>query len=203
MAARNGGIGLVGPNGLSVFGVYDGHVGMSHIMRLVWSDAYNPDTYDLRNLALERAGDGTLAQRNGTFAQESQLYGSYSSGYQRVVTRSLRQAITAAAGATLVSTISIPKFSHLIGVTTRVNTTLGTTNGTTGYTIGDGTDADLWGDKTGTAIGTTTDAADYTAVDALGPSMTDRNITITATGGNFDGTGVIEVCAFFLRAEAD
>ena len=148
-------------------------------------------------------GDGTRAQRNSTFPQESQLYGSYSSGYQRVVTRSLRQAITAAAGATLVSTISIPKFSHLIGVTTRVNTTLGTTNGTTGYTVGDGTDADLWGDKTGTAIGTTTDAADYTAVDALGPSMTDRNITITATGGNFDGTGVIEVCAFFLRAEAD
>lgn len=150
-------------------------------------------------------GPYTIGQRNGANAQESQLYGSHTSDtvYQRVATRSLRQAITAAAGATLVSTITIPKFSHLIGVTTRVTTALGTTNGTTGYTVGDGTDADLWGDKTGTAIGTTTDAADYTAVDALGPSMFDRTITITATGGNFNGTGVIEVCAFFLRAEAD
>jgi hypothetical protein len=153
-----------------------------------------------------RADDTSiLAQHNSTSPQESRLYGSYTSAtnYHRLSQKSIRQAITAAAGATLVSTISIPKYSHLIGVTTRVTTALGTSNGTTGYTVGDGTDPDLWGVAATATEGTTTDAANYTAADALGPDGSDRTITLTAVGGNFDGTGVIEVCAFYLRAEAD
>ena len=67
----------------------------------------------------------------------------------------------------------------------------------------DGTDADLWGAMTGTAVGTSSDARDYTALNALGPSSVDRTVTLTAAGGDFDGTGVIDVCAFYLRAEAD
>jgi hypothetical protein len=69
--------------------------------------------------------------------------------------------------------------------------------------VGDGTDPDLWGVAATATEGTTTDAANYTAADALGPDGSDRTITLTAVGGNFDGTGVIEVCAFYLRAEAD
>jgi hypothetical protein len=161
--------------------------------------------------ALWQDSDGILAQRNTysgatNLAQAFRLYGTWTddTNYQRLGVISAKQALTAAAGATVATTtLSIPKYSHLIGVTTRVTTALGETNGTTGYTVGDGTDPDLWGAVTGVAIGTTTAAPDYTAVDALGPDGSDRTVTLTAVGGNFDGTGVIDVCAFYLRAEAD
>jgi hypothetical protein len=154
---------------------------------------------------LYRDATDTLAQLRSTNAQESRLYGSYTSStaYQRLSTKTIREAVTCAAGASVTTTISIPKYTHLIGVTTRVTTALGTSNGTTGYTVGDGTDPDLWGAITGTAQGTTSDRRDFTAVDALGPDGADRTITLTAVGGNFNGTGVIEVCAFYLAAEAD
>ena len=146
-----------------------------------------------------------IEQRAGSTPQEYRLYGSYTSdtAYQRLSTKTLREAVTAASGASVTTTITIPKYSHLIGVTTRVTTALGTSNDTTGYQVGDGTDPDLWGAITGTTEGTTSDAANFTAVDALGPDGSDRNITLTAVGGNFDGTGVITVCAYYLRAEAD
>lgn len=141
----------------------------------------------------------------GATPHELRIYGSFASAtaYQRLSTKTLREAVTAASGASVTTTISIPKFTHLIGVTTRVTTAIGTGNGTTGYQVGDGTDADLWGAITGTAQGTTSDRRDFTAVDALGPDGADRTITLTAVGGNFDGTGVIEVCAYYLAAEAD
>lgn len=168
----------------------------------------NPLTQSFSDVSLSREAANVLCQRNkpsGANAQESRLYGSYTSAtaYQRLSTKTLREAVTAASGASVTTTISIPKYTHLIGVTTRVTTALGETNGTTGYTVGDGTDPDLWGAVTGVAGGTTTDRRDFTAVDALGPDGSDRTITLTATGGNFDGTGVIEVCAFYLAAEAD
>ena len=163
------------------------------------TDAATPD------VTLYRDAANTLAQRRSTIAQESRLYGSYTSAtaYQRLSTKTIREAVTCAAGASVTTTISIPKYTHLVGVTTRVTTAIGTTNSTTGYTVGDGTDADLWGAITGTAQGTTSDRRDFTAVDALGPDGADRTITLTAVGGNFDGTGVIEVCAYYLAAEAD
>ncbi|NCC37580.1 MAG: hypothetical protein EOM24_37060 [Chloroflexia bacterium] len=152
------------------------------------------------NVVLAADAAQFFAQRNGTNPQESRLYGSYTSAtnYQRLSTKTIREALTLT-GESTTTTIAIPKYSHLIGVTTRVTTEI---TGATGYTVGDGTDPDLWGDKTGTAVGTTTDAADFTAVDALGPDGADRTITITPKGDPFTA-GVLEICAFYLRAEAD
>ena len=136
----------------------------------------------------------------------TRLYGQKTSAtaYQRMgLYATAVQSLTAAGASVATTTLIIPKYSQLIGVTTRVNTALGTTNGTTGYLIGDGTDADLWGAITGTAVGTSSDSSNYTALNALGPSSVDRTVTLTAVGGNFDGTGVIDVCAFYLRTEAD
>jgi hypothetical protein len=157
------------------------------------------------DVRIQREDVGVLAQRSATTPQAYRLYGSWTSAtaYQRLSTTTLREAVTAASGASVTTTISIPKYTHLIGVATRVTTDLGVTNGTTGYTVGDGTDPDLWGAVTGVAGGTTTDRRDFTAVAALGPDGSDRTITLTAVGGNFDGAGVIEVCAFYLAAEAD
>ena len=136
----------------------------------------------------------------------TRLYGKKTSdtAYQRMgIYATAVQSLTATGASVSTTTLIIPKYSQLIGVTTRVMTALGTTNGTTGYLVGDGTDADLWGAMTGTAIGTSSDARDYTAINALGPSGVDRTVTLTAVGGNFNGAGVIDVCAFYLRAEAD
>ena len=166
----------------------------------------NSDSYNTANDTIfTRDSAGVFAQRNSTNAQEYRLYGTYTSAtaYQRLSTKAIKQAVTCAAGASVTTTISIPKYTHLIGVTTRVTTAIGESNGTTGYQVGDGTDPDLWGAITGVALGTTSDRTNFTAVDALGPDGSDRTITLTAVGGNFDGTGVIEVCAFYLAAEAD
>lgn len=102
---------------------------------------------------IRRDNAGILAQRNDTDAQESRLYATYTSAtnYQRLSTKTIKEALTATAGATKTSTITIPAYSQLIGVTTRVTTALGTSNGTTGYQVGDGTDPDLWGAITGIA----------------------------------------------------
>jgi hypothetical protein len=194
-------------NGGSHVGVLkgNGYLQFASLGRISWS--ISPTESDTtQDLFILRDAAGILAQRNDTAAQAFRLYGTWTdaTNYQRLGVISAKQALTAASGATVATTtLSIPKYSHLIGVTTRVTTALGETNGTTGYTVGDGTDPDLWGAVTGVAIGTTTAAPDYTAVDALGPDGSDRMVTLTAVGGNFDGTGVIDVCAFYLRAEAD
>jgi hypothetical protein len=83
MGARSGGIGILAPNNLSVFGVYNLKVGLSASSELSWSSSFNPDgTNDVR---LFRDAANTLAQRNGTAAQAFNLYNTYTdaSNYER------------------------------------------------------------------------------------------------------------------------
>ena len=90
----------------------------------------------------------------------------------------------------------------MVGVTTKVTTGLGVTNGTTGYNVGDGSDADRWGAITGTAAGTSSDNRDWT-VGTIAAFTSANNVVLTAVGGNFDGTGVIDVSVQYLRGEVD
>ena len=131
--------------------------------------------------------------------------------YHRMALTSANQTLSAVSGATVATTGGlIPAGAFLMGVTTRVNTALGTSNGTTGYSVGNGTDANLWGDVTAVAAGTASKASaiasqssGYTASDACGLYLAAQDVTLTATGGNFDGTGDIEISAFYFLAEAD
>jgi len=75
-----------------------------------------------------------------------------------------------------------------------VTTELGAGTGTTGYAVGDGVDANRWGDIVGTIAGTSSGQADATA-DPTGWFTAANNVVLTAAGGNFDGTGVIRVVA--------
>ena len=150
---------------------------------------------------LVRDDAGVLAQRNGTNSQESRLYGTFTSStnYQRMTVKSVRQTLSALSGASATTTGTfIPDGAVVVGVTTRVATAL---TGAAGYTIGDGTDADRWGDITGTAIGTTSDNRDWTA-GTVECFTAGGNITLTAKTSNFTA-GAIEVCAFYLAGEAD
>lgn len=164
-------------------------------------------------LVLLNDGDYILAQRNGTSAQASRLYSTYTSAtsYHRMALTCAKQTLSAVSGATVATTGGlIPAGAFLMGVTTRVNTGLGVTNGTTGYSVGNGTDPNLWGDVTAVIAGTASKAAaiaaqssGYTASDALGLQLTAQDVTLTAVGGNFNGVGDIEISAFYFLAEAD
>jgi hypothetical protein len=144
---------------------------------------------------------GVLAQRNGTNAQESRIYGSYTSetNFQRMSIKTLRESSGALSGASYTTTIVIPAYAHLIGVTTRVTTEV---TGATTYDVGDGSDVDLWGAAIGVAVGSESRTADFTDIAAVGPAATARTVTLTANGSNFTA-GVIEICLHYLTTEAD
>ena len=153
------------------------------------------------DLSLVRDGANTLGLRNDTNAQEFRVYGSRASStnFQRLSIKTLREVSTTLSGATYVSTIAIPAYAVLIGVTTRVNTAI---TGATTYDVGDGTDVDLWGAAIPVALNSESRTANFTAVAATGAAATSRTVTLTANGSNFTG-GVVEICLHYLTTEAD
>jgi hypothetical protein len=153
------------------------------------------------DLRMWRDDAGIWALRNETNAQEMRCYGTFTSStqYQRMTIKSVKQTLSALSGASATTTGTfIPDGAVVVGVTTRVATLL---TGATGYTIGDGTDADRWGDITGTAIGTTSDNANWTA-GTIECFTAGGNVTLTANGSNFTA-GAIEICVFYLAGQAD
>ena len=157
------------------------------------------------DVQLHRDAAAVLAIRNGTTAQEARVYGRYVSATNRnyLTIKHSIATVTASAGATVVATNVIPAKVIIIGVGTTVTTALGTGSGTTGYNVGDGSDADRWGAIVGTAIGTDSDYSDYTAAPIPAWNAAAQSITLTATGGNFDGTGVISVDVAYIVVESD
>jgi hypothetical protein len=151
-----------------------------------------------------RDANDVFAQRNPFGATNAQTYNLYatqtsSTNYQRMTVKSVKQTLSALSGASATTTGTfIPDGAVVVGVTTRVATLL---TGATGYTIGDGTDADRWGDITGTAVGTTSDNRDWTAA-TIECFTAGGNITLTAKTSNFTA-GAIEICVFYLAGEAD
>jgi hypothetical protein len=156
------------------------------------------------DLTLFRDAANTLAQRNGTSAQKTNIYDTFTSStdYHRVTIATARATLTNVSGASVTATGLIPAGAVVMGVTSKVTTALGTANGTTGYKIGTGADDDRWGAITGTAAGTTSDNRNWTAgtIECF-PSATD--VIVTATGGNFNGTGVIYLSVQYMAGEAD
>jgi hypothetical protein len=165
-------------------------VAINSVIPLTW----NADTKLFRDAA------NTLAQRNGTAAQVTNQYGYYSSAtsFTRLA---IKHNVTAAAlsGATTVVAGAIPAKAIILGVATTTTTTI---TGASGYQVGDGSDADRWGDITGTAVGTDSDYNDYTAAPIPAWSATAQDITLTAKTSNFTG-GVVQVDVAYIVSEAD
>ena len=142
-----------------------------------------------------------VEQRHGTNAQESRLYGTYttSTNYQRMTIKSVKQTLSALSGASATTTGTfIPDGAVVVGVTTRVSTAL---TGATGYQVGDGTDADRWGDINAFALNTTSDNANWTA-GTIECFTAGGEITLTAKDSNFTA-GAVEICVFYLAGQAD
>jgi hypothetical protein len=165
-----------------------------------WLGFFNGGTGQ-SNVRLYFDAANTLALRNGANNQELRVYGSFTAAdnFQRMSIKTLRESSGALSGATYVTTIAIPAYANLIGVTTRVTTAV---TGATTYDVGDGSDVDLWGAAIGVALGSQSRTADFTAVAAVGAAATSRTVTLTANGSNFTG-GVIEICLHYLTTEAD
>ena len=99
-------------------------------------------------------------------------------------------------GATVTLTSFIPKGCFLFGVSVRVSKAI---TGATGFQVGDGSDADLWGDVTGTAVGTVAKGSSYTtATNATGYRAAAGNVVLTAKTSDFtDGKAVVAI--YFAR----
>ncbi len=159
---------------------------------------------DSSDVVIIRDDADTLAQRRSTNSQTVRVYDTYTSSTDshRVAIATARATLSAVSGASVTATGLIPAGAVVMGVTSKVTTALGTANGTTGYKIGTGADDDRWGAITGTAAGTTSDNRNWTAgtIECF-PSATD--VIVTATGGNFNGTGVIYLSVQYMTGQAD
>jgi len=104
--------------------------------------------------------------------------------------------LTCSASASLTTSGLIPDGAWLIGVTTRVTTALTTA---TDYSVGDGSDVDLYGVAGAVTQGTTTDNSDATATWS-NPKLIAGEVTLTFTGTC--DAGVIRVNAHYMTVGA-
>lgn len=146
----------------------------------------------------------TFEARNSTSNQTWRMYDTFTSytNYHRLAIGTARATLSNVSGASVTATGLIPDGAVVVGVTSKVTTGLGTGNGTTGYQIGDGSDVDRWGAITGTASGTSSDNTNWTATTVQAFTAA-TDVIVTATGGNFNGTGVIYLSVQYLIGQAD
>ena len=109
--------------------------------------------------------------------------------------------VSSSAAATLTATNLIPAGCFLMGITARITTTFGNSTGLTTFEIGDGSDVNRWGTAIARTSGTTVSLADATA-QAGGWFIAATSVVLTANGGNFDATGVIELIAHYIDLTA-
>jgi len=203
-AAANGFIGFGTSESAVTVTLSDSKVEIASGGSLAWSNDASNVPAGTSDLFLRRDAANTRAWRNGTASQTGLNYDTWSSGtdFHRLATRTARATLSGVTGASVTATNLIPDGAIVMGVTTKVTTGLGVTSGTTGYTVGDGTDVDRWGAIVGTAAGTSSDNRDWTAT-TVQAFIAANNVVITASGGNFDGTGVIYVSVQYLIGEVD
>jgi len=122
--------------------------------------------------------------------------------YHRTSFRFSDETLSNVSGATVSTTSLIPNGALVLGVTTEVTVALGTGNGTTGYEVGDGSDSDRWGNITGTSTATFSDDADFSTSFLNARFTAGGDVTLTAVGGDFDGTGDILVVVHWVEVGA-
>lgn len=156
---------------------------------LVLGSGGSPDVFMVRDAA------NTLALKNGTNAQAYRIYG-YTSGSRSAygAVQTVLASVTLS-GATTSTGNVIPAGATVLEVSTTTTTTI---TGATGYQVGDGTTATRYGDITGTAVGTSSGNANYTA-DPRWWTNAARAVILTAKTSNFTG-GVVQVSILYTSS---
>lgn len=181
-----------------IFSQSGGRIGISstgYIGFASSSDATSAsDTIILRDAA------NTLAQRNGTNAQVTRIYDTYTSAtdYHRLAIATSRATATAMSGATITLTNIIPAGAVVVGVTCKVTTAI---TGATSFDIGTATDVDRFGAAIAVALGTTSDNRNWTA-GTIECFPTATSLILTANGSNFTA-GAVYVSVQYLSGQAD
>lgn len=146
---------------------------------------------------LSAPSDGAVkVHNNAQNGTSSFIIGAYLSGARSTI--STMQSLTTVvnlSGATSSTGNVIPAGSTVVAVATTTTTII---TGATGYQVGDGSDADRYGDITGTAVGTASGSTNYTA-DPTWWTNAARAIVLTAKTSNFTG-GVVQVTVFYRTA---
>jgi hypothetical protein len=90
----------------------------------------------------------------------------------------------------------LPANARIFGVTSKITTAFGVTNGLASLQIGDPTTPTLWGTGLPLTLNSETDQGDFTTSDLpIYPTATD--LWVSAVGGTFDATGVMELCVHY------
>lgn len=149
---------------------------------------------------ITRDAANTLAQRNGTNAQVTRVYDTYTSAtdYHRLAIATARATATAMSGATVTLTNIIPAGAVVVGVTCKVTTAI---TGATSFDIGTATDVDRFGAAIAVALGTTSDNRNWTA-GTIECFPTATSLILTANGSNFTA-GAVYVSVQYLSGQAD
>lgn len=114
--------------------------------------------------------------------------------------QTLRQAtalVSTPSGATVTATDLIPAGSVVLGVTVRVTTLM---TGATAFDVGDGSDADRWGDDIAVAAGTTTTNAN-TTITAVPIYAAATSVVLTAVTSDFTA-GAVRITVHYLSLTA-
>lgn len=164
---------------------------------LGWANAL---PFGVQDLTLLRDSANTLAQRNGTNAQVTRFYDTYTSAtdYHRLAIATARATATAMSGATVTLTNIIPAGAVVVGVTCKVTTAI---TGATSFDIGTATDVDRFGAAIAVALGTTSDNRNWTA-GTIECFPTATSLILTANGSNFTA-GAVYVSVQYLSGQAD
>ncbi len=102
------------------------------------------------------------------------------------------RSVTLTAGASVSLSAMMLAGERIFGVTMKNTSALGASSGLTGVAIGDGTLVDRWGTQTTLTNGATTGPANFLNGD-VPIYATDTAVILSAIGGNFDGTGTVDV----------
>lgn len=101
--------------------------------------------------------------------------------------------LSAMSGATVTASNLVPAGVMVVGVSIRVTTAV---EGATTFTIGDGTDADRWGDLISIDVDTTTDIADFTIANPVYYTVA-TDVVLTGTGGSFTA-GAVRITVHYI-----
>jgi hypothetical protein len=148
---------------------------------------------------IARNAAGVVRVTNGSTGTGTLVAGTTSTKDARTTYGGAATDLTCSGGgsATLTATNLIPDGAFLLGVSTRITTAL---TGSTGFSVGDGSDADLYGVQAAATQGSTTSNADATATWG-NPQLSAVSPVLTFSGGACTA-GAIHVVAHFISIAA-
>lgn len=192
-----GGYVALGTVSNQLFGLVNGNI--PSVLDGVLGFATGKQVNTSADLYLHRDAANTIAQRNGTNAQVTRVYDTYTSAtdYHRLAIATARATATAMSGVTVTLTNIIPAGAVVVGVTCKVTTAI---TGATSFDIGTATDVDRFGAAIATALGTTSDNRNWTA-GTIECFPTATSLILTANGSNFTA-GAVYVSVQYLSGQA-